>query len=261
MLEVDPTLERPDEESYDSAGYDISTASLSSSVNQYVFENGRRYHSYYGTDKYLMPTDEKEQDRLCWDNELHQSPLAELQRILDIGTGTGIWDIDMADKYPMAEVIGTDLSPIQLDWVPANCCFGVDDTMMDWTFQENSFDFIRARNICFGITNWDHVLCTVPGGYVELSEHDCDLYCDDGSMKPDNGAKILIDHLPLERQLKKAGFEDVKAVQVKEPIGPWPKDPTQKQIGAMTLLNDETYGESTAIAPFTRVLGMEVKVA
>lgn len=58
--------------------------------------------------------------RLCWDNKLHQSPLADPQRILDIGTGTGIWAIDMADKYPMSEVIGTDLSPIQPDWVPAN---------------------------------------------------------------------------------------------------------------------------------------------
>lgn len=30
--------------------------------------------------------------------------------------------VDMADQYPMAEVIGTDLSPIQPSWVPANWC-------------------------------------------------------------------------------------------------------------------------------------------
>jgi 2-polyprenyl-3-methyl-5-hydroxy-6-metoxy-1,4-benzoquinol methylase len=58
--------------------------------------------------------------RLLWDNKLHECPLDEPHRILDIGTGTGIWAIDMADQYPMAEVIGTDLSPIQPDWVPAN---------------------------------------------------------------------------------------------------------------------------------------------
>lgn len=95
-------------------------------------------------------------------------------------------------------------------------------------------------------------------------------------MKPDNGAKVFLDHLRKaliqmgrpppdielwKRMLEKAGFDDVKAVQVKEPIGPWPKDPAQKLIGAMTLLNDETYSDSAALAPFTRVLGMEVTKA
>lgn len=40
---------------------------------------------------------------------LHKAPLDHPQRILDVGTGTGIWCVDMADTYPMAEVIGTDL--------------------------------------------------------------------------------------------------------------------------------------------------------
>lgn len=43
------------------------------------------------------------------DGRLYTAPLDRPQRILDIGTGTGIWAIDMADKYPSAEVIGTDL--------------------------------------------------------------------------------------------------------------------------------------------------------
>jgi 2-polyprenyl-3-methyl-5-hydroxy-6-metoxy-1,4-benzoquinol methylase len=67
-----------------------------------------------------MPTDETEQDRLdlhhelmrlVWDGNLHEAPLKEPLRILDIGTGTGIWAIDMADKFPNAEVIGTDITP------------------------------------------------------------------------------------------------------------------------------------------------------
>jgi tRNA G46 methylase TrmB len=46
--------------------------------------------------------------------ELHKAPLPlNPHRNLDIGTGTGIWAVDMAVAYPSAEVIGTALSPIQ----------------------------------------------------------------------------------------------------------------------------------------------------
>ncbi|KAI5809238.1 S-adenosyl-L-methionine-dependent methyltransferase [Pyronema omphalodes] len=287
MLEVDPSvLERLDDEDYNSTGYDTSTASLSSSVHQYLFENGRRYHAYYGPDKYLMPTDEQEQDRLdlhhevmrmVWDEKLHHAPLDQPHRILDIGTGTGIWAIEMADQYRMAEVIGTDLSPIQPEWVPANCRFEVDDAMLTWTFKDESFDFIHSRNISTGVSSWEHLVsemmrCTKPGGYVELSEYAIDVFCDDGTMKADNGAKIYIDHMRdalrkmgrpppdpvfMKKLLEDTGFEDVRSMAVKEPLGPWPKDPKQKRIGAMSLLNCETGIESYAMAAFTRVLGME----
>jgi ribosomal protein L11 methylase PrmA len=43
--------------------------------------------------------------------ELHKAPIARNpQRILDVGTGTGIWAIYMADKYPSAEGIDTQAS-------------------------------------------------------------------------------------------------------------------------------------------------------
>ncbi|CCX05526.1 Similar to Ubiquinone/menaquinone biosynthesis methyltransferase ubiE; acc. no. Q3A209 [Pyronema omphalodes CBS 100304] len=186
-IEVDPTvLEKPQHDDYASSGYDTSTQSLSSSVHQYIFENGRRYHTYYGSDKYLMPTDETEQDRLdlhhevfrlAWNDHLHEAPINGPHRILDVGTGTGIWAVDMAEKYPMAEVIGTDLSPIQPIWVPPNCRFEVDDAMKEWTFkdvsffesslqgyalnvilEQNFFDFIHGRNISAGVSDWDHLM-------------------------------------------------------------------------------------------------------
>ena len=52
---------------------------------------------------------------LC-DAHLHLAPLENPRRILDIGTGTGIWAIQMADDYPDCTVIGTDLSPVQPSW-------------------------------------------------------------------------------------------------------------------------------------------------
>lgn len=51
--------------------------------------------------------------------ELHFAPLIKPQRILDIGTGTGIWVMEMADQYPDTRIIGTDLSPVQPLWYEA----------------------------------------------------------------------------------------------------------------------------------------------
>lgn len=57
---------------------------------------------------------------VCGD-KLHFCPLGEHPgRVLDLGTGTGIWAVDMGDAYPSAEVIGVDLSPIQPTFVPPN---------------------------------------------------------------------------------------------------------------------------------------------
>jgi hypothetical protein len=89
-------------------GYETDTlgsasSSLSSSVRNYMFENGRRYHKFR-EGAYNFPNDETEQDRedmkhamvvnLCG-GQLHFAPIGENpQNILDMGTGTGIWAIE-----------------------------------------------------------------------------------------------------------------------------------------------------------------------
>jgi hypothetical protein len=90
------------------AGYDSDTASsastsVMSSVRDYMYENGRRYHRYReGT--YNFPNDDVEQERedmkhamvkLLCSQKLHFAPIGDNpQEILDIGTGTGIWSIE-----------------------------------------------------------------------------------------------------------------------------------------------------------------------
>lgn len=110
MASDDNHLILADEDTADSFSSDDSsslysdTTSITSSIENYTYENGRRYHAYK-SGKYYIPNDEKEQDRLdlahhVWlltlRGDLYRSPLKEekLKRALDIGTGTGIWAIE-----------------------------------------------------------------------------------------------------------------------------------------------------------------------
>lgn len=58
-----------------------------------------------------------------FENNLAFAPVQTLHRVLDIGTGTGIWAIEFAEQHPEADILGTDLSPIQPEFVPQNCRF------------------------------------------------------------------------------------------------------------------------------------------
>lgn len=61
---------------------------------------------------------------------------------------------DFADAYPSAMVIGTDLSPIQPCFIPPNLKFELDDAQLEWTYGENSFDFVHIRCLMGGIIDW-----------------------------------------------------------------------------------------------------------
>ncbi len=67
---------------------------------------------------------------LAFDGKLSLVPkdgTKQIQRVLDVGTGTGIWAIDYGDEHPEAQVLGVDLSPIQPEFLPPNVTFEVDD--------------------------------------------------------------------------------------------------------------------------------------
>jgi len=261
------------------------STSLRSSVLRYEFKHGRRYHSYQAG-AYNFPNDEKEQDRLDMIHHVYYRSLGDRLflapinpndglRILDVGTGTGIWAIDLGDEYPgAAEIIGNDLSPIQPSWCPPNVRFIVDDVELDWTEPE-PYDFVHVRYMAGGIKDWPRLIRqiydnTKPGGWIELQESVNTMYSQDGTLKPDNPmvkmmeglinacAKIgrSLDPAPhMEGWVKDAGFVNVKVQTFRLPVGSWAKDPIHKEVGTLLGINFTEGVEAFTAVLFKDVLG------
>ena len=73
-------------------------------------------------------------------------PLGEKPtHILDVGTGSGAWCVEVAGEYPQTTVRGIDLSPVQPSFVPENCEFIVMDLTQGLDFDEGNHDLVHSR--------------------------------------------------------------------------------------------------------------------
>lgn len=158
---LDDNVDRDNDSAIEEIDDGSSTASMDPVFSQYIWEYGRRYHSFQ-EGKYVLPNDECEKDRLdlqhrlytlTADNQLFISPLegTQMGRVLDTGTGTGIWAMQVAAQYPVAEVIAVDLSPIQPEWVLPNVEFQLFDVEDGWDFKKK-FDLIYSRGLW--VSDW-----------------------------------------------------------------------------------------------------------
>ncbi|TDZ22118.1 Secondary metabolism regulator LAE1 [Colletotrichum orbiculare MAFF 240422] len=219
-----------------------STTTLASSILQARVENGRTYHKYKDG-KYVYPNDERENVRLdlqhnvfllTTNHKLGLTPPNEkdsgVRRVLDVGTGTGLWAIEFGEEHSEAEVIGVDLSPVETRFVPPN------------------------------------VKYLEPGGWFEIQ----DGHIDEGTLKSDStliqwidnwdeAAKIagqVFSHTPdLVKEIEDAGFVDVTLAKYKWPINDWPKHPHHKELGTWARENLLNGLEALTLGPFTRALG------
>jgi ubiquinone/menaquinone biosynthesis C-methylase UbiE len=150
--------------------------------------------------------------KMVMDGKLFHVPLEDPQKILDIGTGSGIWPIEMGTSsrpqlpsflshisnfpvaafFPNAEITGTDLSPVQPTEVPPNVHFLIDDaTEEEWLWDADQFDFIHIGHMTGSLPSFKRILRQAfkhlkPGASLECQELDPKPQCDDNTMPPEN---------------------------------------------------------------------------
>ncbi|KAF4314539.1 Methyltransferase type 11 [Botryosphaeria dothidea] len=254
-IEVDETLQGNDS----AYGDDLQsyTTSIASSVEAYPWIHGRRFHAYK-EGSYQFPNDDREQDRLDMVHALHTvvkddklffAPITNPKRILDIGTGTGLWAVQVGDEHPDAQVLGNDLSPIQPRWVPPNVIFEVDDVEAEWPDGRAPFDLVHARYMAGSIKDWPGLLRNCydslkPGGWVECSDWDLLPYATDGSVPEDDAVLRL--HQLLVEATDKLG----------RTVRPGPRlEGGSRMPGAINQVQFMEGIEAFTIGLFTRTLG------
>ncbi|KAK2669112.1 hypothetical protein RAB80_014638 [Fusarium oxysporum f. sp. vasinfectum] len=224
-----------------------SLASLRSSIFAYQEENGRTYHamSAGNLQHHVMTLTIEGRHCLCPKND-------GAARVLDLGTGTGIWAIEYADAHPEAEVIGVDLSPGQPTFVPPNCSFEIDDLEKEWTWSK-TFDFIFCRMTTGSFADNFNIVENAfnqlqPGGYFEAQDIG-PLRCDDGTLSEtsDLWRWMTLIQEGLEKlgrsttaaeerksTMEAVGFEAVVETVYKLPTNHWPRDKKYKDLGGGT---------------------------
>ncbi|QRV90018.1 methyltransferase domain protein [Ceratobasidium sp. AG-Ba] len=120
---------------------------------------GRQFHD--ADSNYPLPNDIEEHHRLTSQHEAiklivganYTAPLPQLndgtgpKSILDIGTGSGQWVIDISNEFPMAKAVGIDLSEPSIDksTIPERVSFVVGDIVKALPFESASFDVVHMR--------------------------------------------------------------------------------------------------------------------
>ncbi|KAK8018338.1 S-adenosyl-L-methionine-dependent methyltransferase [Apiospora marii] len=247
-----------------------------------VGESGRLYHGYK-EGKYFLPNDAAEQDRLDLQHQAFKTllgdklclaPIKEPRRVLDLGTGTGIWAIDFAREHPKSHVIGTDLSKIQPENVLPNVEFIREDCEDQWLFP-HKFDYIHGRMLFSCFNNPRGVMEQAfrflnPGGWIEYIDAQSEVASMDGAAEGTTIRRwgellgqglsrrgrdpLVVSH--YKDWLHDIGFVDIVERKIPAPHGGWPNNPRLKLAGR--FLERDTYDGARGISfGILRAAGMD----
>ncbi|KAF8125678.1 S-adenosyl-L-methionine-dependent methyltransferase [Mycena galopus ATCC 62051] len=235
----------------------LSSADLGTNItpldeSSAILHATREYHAYPGA-QYALPTDDVERQRLLlqhnllkriFENKVLLAPVTFTQgdRVLDIGTGPGLWALDMEQAVgPAVHICGVDIeSRLFPASPPKNMAFQVESVLSlpsDWT---DTFTLVHQRllMVALQIPEWPQALGEIyrvlrPGGWVQLGEWipwieggNPDKPCTEKIVSLTRcltkSRNLYVDcalHMPA--MLEQAGFVDVKAEGRMLRMGKW----------------------------------------
>jgi len=193
-----------------------------------------------------------------------------------MGTGTGIWACEFGDEFPGCEVTGVDVSPMQPVMVPPNVKFEVDNAEDEWTWPDNTFDYIHLRGLLGSIKDWDKFYrqayrCLKPGGWIEHHDQGVRWFSESGAITEESALgqypkvfwkagelmgqtfRIVDDDVPRQ-SMGKAGFANIDSHDFRMYYGLWPTDRRAKAIGNCSKMTFEQDPEGIYHLTFASVL-------
>lgn len=204
---------------------------------------------------YALPRDLEEANRLDFQHYIlrnafqgnYAAPISNPSSILDVGTGTGRWAIEMAQFFPQARVIGMDVMQPKVDAAaerspdfdvrPSNYQFVPGNVLEGLPFPDASFDFVHQRLLFLAIPadRWPFVISemvrvTRLGGWVELVETTAPRGGGPAVDQLFTWGSQLVAHRGVDTNLgtaigsmlqKAAGVGNVSAREIEIPFGAW----------------------------------------
>ncbi|KAH7375861.1 S-adenosyl-L-methionine-dependent methyltransferase [Plectosphaerella cucumerina] len=242
-----------------------------------VIQDGREYQQFaLDNFHYFEPIDDHEMMRLSnlhevlmlvFNNRLVPPELSRPRKILDLGSGTGDWAVEVAKTFPACE--------------EDNLVLQVDNVNESFTWPRNEFDLVHSQ-MMVGAVNKDRwqpyvrdIFRTLrQGGWCEMVEIYFNAQSDNGTLTDDHALRrwskgylesiqtLKNPRAPLRmaRWMREAGFivnEEPRPIPL--PTCGWSTDARQQEIGRLNRDQVRSMLSSVALYPMTMFQGMAVR--